>query len=454
MSRGRTSPPREIYEATWRAVRGLRFAELLRRRQPIEAAAADPETRSLRDTQRSWPPLLRPYTTCMPSKSDAAIEVRATLDSVKEQLASGTKLSEADTRANFVDPLLSALGYKGIANIEREVYAKDTKEFLDYVLKIGGQPRIAVEAKAIGKVLTDTDAAQVIQYCSILGIEWAVVTNAREWRLYHQFAQSDLAGKLLFNLDLVGWTSSPEFESLFDQLWLVSREAFEGSDGPKGWLRAQQLDAALRDALTNPASLEIKYLRKRLADQTIDATPEDVATWFKGKLLEAVPIPSPTQPPPAVSTSGVIAGSSGPTYWMAPASGRPGMSAEETLKAWLGKGMWGFGESTPGRKSMREGDWIAFYAAGRGVVAFAQLTGEANLLVQPSEWPEPIPQGGPTYKIPLRDVTWLKSVNKVDAQARSQLDAFQGRDPNGNWSWLVQTTRRLSQADFKRLTLR
>lgn len=389
----------------------------------------------------------------MTFKSDAALEVRVTLDSVKEHLASGTKLSEADTRANFIDPLLRALGYKGIAEIEREVYAKDTREYLDYVLKIGGQPRIAVEAKAISRALTDADAAQVIQYCSILGIEWAVVTNAREWRLYHQFAQSDLAGKLLFNLDLVGWTSAHEFESLFDQLWLVSREAFEGSDGPKGWLRAQRLDAALRDALTNPASVEVKYLRKRLADQAIDATPEDIATWFKGKLLEAVPIPSTAPPPPAVSTSGVIATSAGPSYWMVPASGRPGMSVEQTLKAWLGKGMWGFGESTPGRKSMRESDWIAFYAAARGVVAFAQVTGEANLLVQPNEWPEPRAQVGPAYKIPLRDVTWLKTVNKVDAQARAQLDAFKGRDPNGNWSWLVQTTRRLSQGDFKRLTL-
>ena len=390
----------------------------------------------------------------MSFKSDAALEIRTTLDSVKAELAAGTRLSEADTRANFIDPLLRALGYKGMADIEREVYAKDTKEYLDYVLKIGGQPRIAVEAKAISRSLTDADAAQVIQYCSILGIEWAVVTNAREWRLYHQFAQSDLAGKLLFNLDLVGWTTAHEFESLFDQLWLVSREAFEGSDGPKGWLRAQRLDASLRDSLTNPASVEVKYLRKRLADQAIDATPEDVATWFKGKLLDAVPIPSAAPPPtPGVPTAGVIGKSTGPNYWMVPASSRPGLSAEQCLKAWLGKGMWGFGESTPGRKSMREGDWIAFYAVIRGVVAFAQIAGEANLLVQPSEWPEPIPPNKPAYKIPLLNITWLKAPTKVDAEARAKLDAFQGRDPNGNWSWLVQTTRRLSQDDFKRLTL-
>jgi len=388
----------------------------------------------------------------MSTKSASALEVRSVLESVKEQLASGGKLSEADTRAHFIDPLIRALGYRGIADVEREVYLKDTKEFLDYVLKIDGQPRIAVEAKPIGKSVSDGDAAQVIQYCSILGIEWAVVTNAREWRLYHQFAQSDLAGKLLFNLDLAGWTSANEFEALFDQLWLVSQEAFEGSDGPKGWLLAQRLDATLRDALTYPSSVEVKYLRRRLAEQSIDVTPEDVATWFKGKLLDAVP-PSPAPPvqtPPAPGAAGKAAEAS---YWMVPASGHAGVTAEQSVKAWLGHDMWGFWESTPGRKSIRAGDGIAFYATGKGVVAYAVITAEPNLLIQPSEWPEPVPQTKPVYKVPLRQVTWLKSPNKVDAAARSELDAFQGRDPNGNWSWLVQTTRRLSEADFRRLTL-
>lgn len=387
----------------------------------------------------------------MSSKSQSAVEVRAILESVKGQLASGGKLSEADTRANFIDPLLRALGYRGIADIVREVYAKDTKEYLDYVLKIGTQPRIAVEAKAVGKALTDTDAAQVIQYCSILGIEWAVVTNAREWRLYHQFAQSDLAGKLLFNLDLTGWTSPHEFDSIFDQLWLVSREAFEGSDGPKAWLRAQSLDATLRDALTNPASVETKYLRKRVADQGIDVTPEDVASWFKGKLLDAAPIPAPGTPPgTAVPVGGSVTKDA--SFWMVPASGHAGITAEQSLKAWLGKGLWGFWESTPGRKSIRQGDWIAFYAAGEGVLAFARVADGANLLISPDEWPEPVPQEKPVYKLLLADVGWLATANKLDAATRARLDAFQGRDPTGNWSWLVQTTRRVSAADFRRLT--
>ncbi|MBA2633953.1 MAG: type I restriction enzyme HsdR N-terminal domain-containing protein [Chloroflexi bacterium] len=399
----------------------------------------------------------------MSVKSDAAVEVRKVVESVKAHLSgTGGKLGEADTRAWFIDPLLRALGYKAIGDLQHEFYVKDTKEYLDYMLLVNGKPRIAVEAKALGKNLTDGDAGQVIQYCSILGIEWAVVTNVREWRLYHQFAQADLAGKLLFNLDLVGWSTKDEFDALFDQLWLVSKEAFEGSGGPQAWLRAQRLDAALRDGLTNAGSLEVKYLRKRLHDQKVEVGAEDIASWFKGKLLEPLPIPAaapPAEVPPtpvaAVAMAGV-AETSGPgatkSHWMVPASGHSGVTAEQSLHNWLDSGKWGFWESTPGRKSIHAGDLMAFYAAGTGVVAYAEVTGDANLLVAPDEWPEPVPQDKPVYKVPLKDVKWLPSPNKIDAQLRSSLDAFTGRDVNGVWFWLVQTTRRLSAHDFLRLT--
>ncbi len=404
----------------------------------------------------------------MATKGEAAAELRRVLERVKEHLVGGgPKLGEADTRAWFIDPLLRALGYRDIGDLQHEFYVKDTKEYLDYMLLVNGKPRIAVEAKALGKNLTDADAGQVIQYCSILGIEWAVVTNVREWRLYHQFAQADLAGKLLFNLDLVGWSTKEEFDALFDQLWLISKEAFEGSGGPQGWLRAQRLDAALRDGLTNPGSLEVKYLRKRLHDQKVDVGAEDIASWFKAKLLEPLPIPAGNPPAtvtPAALASATVANAgvtttsaSAPTtadktHWLAPASGYAGTTAVQSLHHWLDSGKWGFHESTPGRKSVQTGDLIAFYASGTGVVAYAEIAGDANLPVAPDEWPEPVPQERPVYKVPLKDVKWLPAPNKIDAQLRSSLEAFTGRNVNGNWSWLVQTTRRVSPKDFLKLT--
>lgn len=352
---------------------------------------------------------------------------------------------------------------------------KETKEKIDYLLRVNGVPRIAVEAKSIDQPILEAHAAQVIQYASILGVEWAVVTNAREWRLYHQFAQADLPGKHLFTLDLVGWTTDAQFNAVFEQLWLLSREAFIGSDGPAAWLRAQKLDSTLRDALTNPGSDETKYLRRRLEKQGIVATPEDVAAWFKARLLEPAPVlpesslaeaaapvlpgsPTGGAPVKALHKLAKDTGGSGsptqPSYWVVPAASRPDRTAEQCLHDWLGAGMWGLGESTPGRKSVRAGDWMAFYVGGTtaSVVAYGRVTGDPILLVALEEWPEPTLMGKPYYKVPLAEVTWLAHPVRIDSALRSALDAFKGREADGVWGWFVQTTRRLSSSDFLQLT--
>jgi len=226
--------------------------------------------------------------------------------------------------------------------------------------------------------------------------------------------------------------------------------------------RAQRLDASLRDALTNAQSVEVKYLRKRLLDQGLSATTEDVAAWFKGKLLEAPPVPSsaPAQMPVYAESPGVYKPDAGPAvaavnHWLVPAGARPKITGEESLKYWLGKGLWGFWESTPGRKSVLTGDRIAFYTSDkkrRAVVAHARVVGEADLLVEAHEWPEPVPQDKPVYKVPLTDVQWLPNPIKLTELAvRARLDAFQTADPARPWGWFVVTTRRVSEADFLRL---
>jgi hypothetical protein len=40
----------------------------------------------------------------------------------------------------------------------------------------------------------------------------------------------------------------------------------------------------------------------------------------------------------------------------------------------------------------------------------------------------------------------------LDAPMRARLQVFEKRDPNKSWSWFVQSTRRISEADFKTLT--
>ena len=184
----------------------------------------------------------------MTTKTEAAHDVRKVLQAVKDFYGKPghVKLTEADTRAHFIDPLIRALGYQEIGDVQHELYLTPAKQFLDYLLFLDGNARIAVEAKALDAAVGDANGgAQVVQYSVILGVEWGVVTNGRQWRLYQTSAKGPLADKLVLSVDLLGWETDNQFEAVFDQLWLVSKESLGSGAGPETWLSAKQLNETL-----------------------------------------------------------------------------------------------------------------------------------------------------------------------------------------------------------------
>jgi len=401
------------------------------------------------------------------SKTEAAHDVRKVLEAVRQYWTdpSHPKLTEADTRAHFIDPLLRALGYRAIGDIQHEVFVPDAKQYLDYRLLVDGAPRLAVEAKAVDFAITDAHGAQVIQYCSVLGDEWAVATNGRQWRLYHAFAKGSLADKHLLSLDLIGWETDAQFDSVFEQLWLISKDSFLLSGGPASWLAVQQLNTTLRRVLTDPTSPELSYLRARLADAGVAITPDAIATWFQRRLdpEPATTKPTSTTPPPTevpktiagtADWSTAPSGTDAARYWLIPAGNKEGMTAAQHLRLWLDSGFWGLGERTPGRKAIKAGHWACFYAAKQNeVVAYARVSAPATTVVTVAEWPKGATSSGDVvYKLPLTDLTWLPVPVRVDPGTRASLEAFSGKNPEAPWSWLVQTTRRLSERDYMRLT--
>ena len=402
----------------------------------------------------------------MVTKTEAAGQVRAVLQGVKDRLAQpgGSNINEATTRAHFLNPLLNALGYSGIDDLVFEYYLPDGKTFLDYRLYVDGRARVAVEAKSLNVAITDKEAAQGVSYASILGDEWTVLTNARHWRLYHTFAPTALAGKLVLSLDLTEWQTDAEFDRLFDQLWLVSRESFQSGEGPNAWLTGQKVDHHLRHAMLDANSVELKYLRKRLEQQGIAVSTDAIAAWFHQSLgtPPAVEAPNYTITAPKqvkkatitiASAQVKVSAPDGVTHWLVPSGRQGGHSAEEHLQSWLGKGFWGFGAGTRARAAMKLGDQVLFYAAkGHTIVATARIAGPLDTFVGDDEWPGPGPFDPTIYKVPLTELTWLHEPIVLDDQMRATLDAFKGKDLSRGWSWFVQGSHRVTADDFTRLT--
>ena len=138
------------------------------------------------------------------------------------------------------------------------------------------------------------------------------------------------------------------------------------------------------------------------------------------------------------------------TYWLTPVKSTEEESAEETIKNLVGEEkIYAFGERTPGRRHLKPGDWICFYATTKGVVGHARITSKPEKKIRPNvHQAERFPWVFTLDSVKL----YLENPVVIDSSLRSELDAFKNRDPNKNWAWFVQSTCKVTKHDFEKLT--
>jgi hypothetical protein len=133
-------------------------------------------------------------------------------------------------------------------------------------------------------------------------------------------------------------------------------------------------------------------------------------------------------------------------YWLTPVKSDEEQTSEEVIQTLVAQEqIYAFGERTPGRKHLKPGDWICFYATGKGVIAHAKV------LTKPEKKPHRKVRHPEIYPwvFSLENAElYLNEPIVIDATVRNQLDAFRDRDLNKSWAWFVQATRRISQHDF------
>jgi hypothetical protein len=173
-------------------------------------------------------------------------------------------LSEYDTRAVFIDKYLEALGYTELGDIQRGAPV-DSGNFPDYVLRVADKAVIAIEAKRLGARLGAKEAAQVVAYCSNLGVRWGAVTDGRYFKLY----DAPVLGispeeRRVLSVDLTDYRDRNDFEArIYPQLELIAKVELESGAGLE---RRVALDG-VREILTSSGSKTIEMMREEL-DET------------------------------------------------------------------------------------------------------------------------------------------------------------------------------------------
>lgn len=157
----------------------------------------------------------------MPNEVGLA-EVLSTVRDRIESL-SGQAIGEQNTKAGLIAPVLRALGWdvEDLREVHLEYRRRPADKPVDYALLISGQPRMFVEAKALGENLEDSRwANQIMGYALVAGVRWVVLTNGDEYRVYNTHASVPVEEKLFRKVRVTAPSSSVE-----ETLALLSKES-------------------------------------------------------------------------------------------------------------------------------------------------------------------------------------------------------------------------------------
>lgn len=126
-------------------------------------------------------------------------------------------IGEADTVTIVKDLLADVFGYNKYSELTSEYAIRGT--YCDLAIKIDGTLQTLIEVKAIGLELKDHHVKQAIDYAANQGVDWVLLTNGSQWRVYHVVFAKPIGQELIVDIDFCALNarSAADIEKLY--LW-------------------------------------------------------------------------------------------------------------------------------------------------------------------------------------------------------------------------------------------
>lgn len=215
---------------------------------------------------------------------DARERVRAGIKKYGKALSDlvARDANEGDTRLLVTDFLCDALGFDKYADLTTEYQVRG--EFADYGVRIDKQLIAFIEVKRVATKLHIKHLRQVEMYAVNEGVEWVILTNGVEWRVYH------ITGALPVQIDLALDTSllseeSPQRKA--NQLFYLTRESMRCRLIDDLW-RARRATSPKSLAQVISSEVVVDAIRRELKRQTgHNAEAEEIARVLKETILRA-----------------------------------------------------------------------------------------------------------------------------------------------------------------------
>jgi len=191
-----------------------------------------------------------------------------------------TKLGEQNTKAALIEPVLKALGWdtSNPDEVCHEYRRLSSSDPVDYALLLLRRPRLFLEAKDFWANLDDPKwAIQFVAYATAAGVEWVVLTNGAEWRVFNAHAPVPIEQKLFRTVRV-----DEDLDGAVAILDLLSKENMRDMRIEEMW-NGFFIDRKVHDALTKlfggsePAKEIVSAVRHRAADLKLSDVRESLA---------------------------------------------------------------------------------------------------------------------------------------------------------------------------------
>ena len=136
------------------------------------------------------------------------------------QIAKDRDVNESDTVSILTDILSEVFGYDKYLEITREFAIRNT--YCDLALVVDDKVQYLVEVKAIGIQLKDEHMRQALDYGANHGIEWVILTNGIEWKVYKIRFEKPINYDIVCSFNFMDLSARAEGDQ--EMLFVISKE--------------------------------------------------------------------------------------------------------------------------------------------------------------------------------------------------------------------------------------
>ncbi len=218
-------------------------------------------------------------------------EVRRAILNARKMIEAVAKAdgNEAETRRRVERIFGSLMGYDVLKHISREhaVHGVGDTEYCDFAIQLAyeetSKPDVLVELKRVNIDLASKHLKQAASYAINIGCEWVLLTNGKEWKLYHISFTQPPQTKLLDSWNLI----NDDLIILAKKFNLICYKNIKRGGLERLWEKSNVLTAhnMLKVILSEDS---IKLIRRGLKKATdVTVSPEEIVGAVRRMLNEA-----------------------------------------------------------------------------------------------------------------------------------------------------------------------